>query len=340
MANANPANIPPVPLPPMVPPAVVGRTYLNMLRNAGIAVRNAGVTVRNRALYPAGRWLRNVGLPRTRNAGVAVRNRALYPAGRWLRNVGLPGTRNALGTGAVALRNRALYPAGRWARNVAAPAAANFTRRCVGATCRRGAATAAWLGLDVDLDDGLAITARDRAIMLSLPAAQGSAQFTAFSLEGLENNLHQRVTNYLMDNGDTIGNADGGLSVEEYKSLVPRYAKDLKTLYMIKLTSMGRQNSEIVSLSNNAAAGILMQIHLLKENELGNNQVLYDRFTGSELQPLLDQLNEDNLSEGAFYENSNGNANANGKENEGESKMDGGKRRTRRRRNRRSTRRT
>lgn len=328
MANANPA----------VPAPVAGRTYLNMLRNAGIAVRNAGVTVRNRALFPAGRWLRNVAAPGTRNAAVTVRNRALYPAGRWLRNVGVPRTRNALGTGAAAVRNRALYPAGRWARNVGAPAAANFTRRCIGAACRRGAATAAWLGLDVDLDDGLAITARDRAIMLSLPAAQGTAQFTAFSLARLENNLHERINNYLLDN-PTIGARNGGLSVEDYKGLVPRYAKDLKTLYMMKLTSTGRHNSEIVSLSNNAAAGILMQIHLLSENDAGNNQVLYDRFTARELQPLLDELQADNLSEGAFYVNSNANsnANANGKENEGESKMDGGKRRTRRnRRNRRT----
>jgi hypothetical protein len=332
-ANPNPVNMP-APLPPA--PPVPARTYYNMLRNAGVAVRNAGVTVRNRALYPAGRWLRNVGLPRTRNAGVAVRNRALYPAGRWLRNVGLPGTRNA----GVAIRNRALYPAGRYIRNVGAPAALNFTRRCIGAACRRGAATAAFLGFNIGLNDGLAITARDRAVMESLPAAQGSPQFTAFKLAELENDLNERINNYLLDNPD-IGNEDGGLSVDDYKSLIPRYARDLKTLYMMKLTSMGIDRSEIVSLSNNTATGILMQIHLLRTNEEGNHQVEYNRFTGAQLQPLLNELSDDDLSSGAFFENENENENenANGKENEGESKrMNGGKRRTRR--NRRSTRRT
>ena len=333
MANANIA----APLPQQ--PEPVAPTYYSRLQNALGVVGAAGTSIRNRALYPAGRWLRNVGGPRTRNAvgtgAIALRNRALYPAGRWLRNVGGPRTRNALGSGVTAFRNRGLYPAGRYIRNVGAPAALNFTRRCIGAACRRGAATAAFLGFNIGLNDGLAITARDRAVMESLPAAQGSPQFTAFKLAELENDLNERINNYLLDNPD-IGNEDGGLSVDDYKSLMPRYARDLKTLYMMKLASMGIDRSEIVSLSNNTATGILMQIHLLRTNEAGNHQVEYNRFTGAQLQPLLDELSDDDLSSGAFFENENEN------ENDEESKsVSGGKRRsTRRRRNRRSTRRT
>jgi len=330
-ANPNPANVPVL--------EASAPTYYSRLQNALGVVGAAGTSIRNRALFPAGRWLRNVGGPRTRNAlgtgATALRNRAFYPAGRWVRNVGVPRARNALGTSAIALRNRGLYPAGRYIRNVGAPAVANFTRRCIGAACRQGAAAAASLGFNIDLNAGLAITARDRAVMGSLPAAQGSPQFTAFKLAELENDLNERINNYLLDNPD-IGNEDGGLTVDDYKSLMPRYARDLKTLYMMKLTSMGIDRSEIVSLSNNTATGILMQIHLLRTNEAGNHQVEYNRFTGAQLQPLLDELSGDDLSSGAFFENENEN------ENEGESKStSGGKRRsTRRRRNRRSTRRT
>ena len=326
-ANPNPANVPVVEAAP-VPVPVPARTYYNMLRNTGVAVRN-------RALYPAGRWLRNVGGPRTRNAvgtgAIALRNRALYPAGRWLRNVGGPRPRNAVGTGAIALRNRALYPAARWTRNVAAPAAVNFTRRCLGAACRRGAAAAASLGFDIRLDDGLTITARDRAIMAVLPAVHGTAQFSAFNIAQLEDNLNERVNEDVIERSDQdFGNAEGNLSVAEYKSLVPTYARDLKTLYMMKLVAMEIDDSEIISLSNNAAAGILMQIHLLHLNEAGNHQVEYERFTEADLQPLLDELRSNN---------SNSNSNSNNNNAEAKSTSGGRRRSTRRRRNRRSTRR-
>ena len=304
-ANHNPANVPvleaPAPLPPMEP---VAPTYYSRLQNA-------------------------LGLAGT--AGTSIRNRALYPAGRWLRNVGGPRTRNALGTGATALRNRALYPAARWTRNVAAPAAVNFTRRCIGAACRRGAAAAASLGFDIRLDDGLTITARDRAIMNVLPAVHGSAQFSAFNIAQLEDNLNERVNEDVIERSDQdFGNAEGNLSVAEYKSLVPTYARDLKTLYMMKLVAMEIDDSEIISLSNNAATGILMQIHLLHSNEEGNHQVEYERFTEADLQPLLDELRGNNSNS-----NSNSNNNAEAKSTSG-----GRRRSTRRRRNRRSTRRT
>jgi hypothetical protein len=236
-----------------------------------------------------------------------------------LSNYAYPAARQGLVAAGVGLRNYAypvarqgLLAAGRTVRNYVGAPLLNYTRRCIGAACRRGAAA---IGIAANrtrnhgvflasalgrfrFTPGLAITANDRAVVRGIMGSHEpnhirtnvrvmsnrnvrAERTDAIStrISQFAENLGERIENYIVDNHQEP-------SVAVYTEIATNdlFSGDIKGLYLLKHAQSGTLESAD-PITRYTAAHIAMQV-----NNGIKSEVAYEDTSERYLQEKLDEL--------------------------------------------------